>query len=104
VAEVTRLIIQAFGGVIQFLSGFVQFVLGFVTTIYDLFNGHFGKLRTDLQAIWNGIVDMFKGALNIINTITGGGACSACGLVWRQLPANHCFIERYVKERAKPFC
>jgi TP901 family phage tail tape measure protein len=72
VAGLIGYFIQTFGGIVQIVSGAVQILGGLVAIIVDLFTGNFGHLSTDMQAIWNGIIDIIRGALNTINGITGG--------------------------------
>ena len=63
-------IIKAFGGIVQYITGVVQVISGIIQFFVDLVEGHFDKLGADLQTIWNGIVNMFRGTWNIITGLT----------------------------------
>lgn len=80
VAQVAEGIVGAFGGVVQFFSGFVQSMAGQIAFFADIFSGNWQNLATDLQGIWNGILDMIKGGLVFINSITGGMLSQLVGL------------------------
>jgi len=70
--KVLAYVIQIFGGIVQVVSGAFQAMAGSVAFFVDLFSGNFAQLGPDLAAQWNGIIDIFRGALNILNGITGG--------------------------------
>jgi hypothetical protein len=72
VGQVAASLIGAFGGIVQFFSGFVQSMAGQIAFFADLFSGNWQNLATDLQGIWNGILDMIKGGLVFINNLSGG--------------------------------
>lgn len=59
-------LMNIFGGIVRFITGIVQVVSGILRFIDDLFHGHFSKLGADLGQIWEGIKNIFFGALTAI--------------------------------------
>jgi len=54
------------GGVVQIFTGLIQVVTGVVTFIYDLLTGQWSKLGSDLDKIWQGMLNIVKGVWNAI--------------------------------------
>jgi len=65
-------IVIIIGGIGLVFKGLVMLVEGFLNLILDLFTGNFGKLGSDLQTMWDGIVSIFWGAIQAIEGIFQG--------------------------------
>lgn len=73
--------IQVFGGIVQGITGVVQVVIGIVQFFVHLFTGQWDKLGADLAAIWDGIVNMVMGFVNIFLGLWNGMIGGIIGMV-----------------------
>lgn len=54
-------IFEFIGGVVKMITGAVQIISGIVTLLFDLLQGHWGKLGADFKRIWDGILNLTSG-------------------------------------------
>lgn len=65
-------IVGIIGGLAEVLAGIVDIVAGVIGLIVDVVTLNFTNLRTDIETIWNGIVEFFQGIWDaIIGGVTG---------------------------------
>jgi len=69
-------------GVIQIVTGIVEVVSGILSFFIDLFTGNFSKLGTDLQNIWNGILNIGHGFGEAMVGLFVGVFGTIGGFVW----------------------
>lgn len=82
VATIVSDIASAIAGVVQIITGVVQVITGIVRVIYDIITGNFKDLGPALGSIWQGILNTFGGAFQVIGSLVHavfGGILSFIG-------------------------
>ncbi len=78
---VVHAIASAFAGIVQIFTGFIQIISGVVRLVYDLIMGNWGKLGSDIGAIWQGVLNLVGGIFQTIGSLVGGLAQTVLALI-----------------------